>query len=396
MRREERGAVSLMVAALGLTLCIMAALVVDFGLAYSNKSQAQTAADASALAAGKFYAGKTGTCDTLANDAVLQSQALIDVAPIQQQNLAGSTRMPEDLATCEDGTLKIHYGVRYDSPVGLGSFIVGSDHMTVANQAVAALGRTEENVGSLRPWMICGTQIPAQPFENKVVELGFPGNGHKPPAAGCTTDQSGDWWITRCYNGGGSKGDTIQNILAGCESVTLAPLPTPIPTTPPMLGTALARDCNASTTTVPNPKGPWKPSTFCLERDSGGNRKVMADAWSTLLGKTIAMPVFCDVPQCQNPSSLPGKDGAGKVDPKALWPVWKIAAVTVCGFALHGERSSDTLPTGDCNNYNLDHLKPSAYGNGDTGFLLIFKGLLENGQTTLLPPKMDTTVRLVQ
>ena len=36
-----------------LMLCVLAAFVVDFGMAYVNKNQAQAAADAGALAAGK-------------------------------------------------------------------------------------------------------------------------------------------------------------------------------------------------------------------------------------------------------------------------------------------------------------------------------------------------------
>ena len=45
-------------------LCVMAAFVVDFGQAYVNKNQAQAAADAGALAAGKVYMDAPGTCET--------------------------------------------------------------------------------------------------------------------------------------------------------------------------------------------------------------------------------------------------------------------------------------------------------------------------------------------
>jgi Putative Flp pilus-assembly TadE/G-like len=415
--RDERGAVAIMVAALALALCILAAFVVDFGLAYSNKSQAQTAADASALAVGKIYAKANGTCTSLDADLALAKAALDEVNPpvqppptqppkgIQQSNLRGSTFTGtlENLAECKDGRLLIHYPVSYDSAVGIGSFIIGSDHMTVSNKATVALGATEETVGSLRPWMICGVQVPSEPFQNKVIEIGFPGNGHKPPANGtCAVNQSGDWWITKCFNGGGSFGDTLLNVTKGCDSVTLAPPPPPATTWPAApsttLGPALQKTCNPSMNGTT-----WVPSTYCLARDSGGNLGNLASGWATLLGKTVAMPVFCAPPNC-TPSSLPVESN-GKVKGDALWPVWKIAAVTICGYALHQYKSSDTLPTGDCNNFNLSQpvgdptyprAAPSHFENHDSGFLLIFRGLLESGDTITSFPRTEASVRLVE
>jgi hypothetical protein len=81
--------------------------------------------------------------------------------------------------------------------------------------------------------------------------------------------------------------------------------------------------------------------------------------------------------------------------------VWKIAAVTVCGFDMKGQHSPSTLPTGDCNNYNTDHLTPSVFDNSSNhnkgmGFLVIFKGLIENGGSQTFPVQTSTTVRLVQ
>lgn len=393
-QRDERGAITIIVAMSMVVLCVMAAFVVDFGQAYANKNQAQVAADAAALAAGKVYGGRTGTCTTLAADTALETEALAQADPIRTQDLPDSTHIPGDLATCDNDTLNIHYEVSYDSPLGLGQLVANSDHVTVDRHATVALGAAQSTVGSLRPWMICGAEVPAgPPFPNKVVSVYLPDGGHAPPVAGsCNVNHPGDWWKTLCYNGKGAHGTTVDNILSGCDQVSLAPLPSPTPTDPTVLGPDLLKDCNTSPTLDKN--GPWVESTYCLADDTGNDsNKAVADAWTTLLGKTVAMPVFCDSPKC-TPSSVPD-------DTKALWPVWKIAAVTICAFDLKGTHSSSTLPTGDCNNLNTDHLTPSVFDNSSNhnkgmGFLVIFRGLIENGGQSTFPVVTATTVRLVE
>ena len=60
------GAIAIMMAASVVMLCICGAIVVDFGMAYVNKRQAQTAADAGALAAAQVYKSQPGVpCTTL-------------------------------------------------------------------------------------------------------------------------------------------------------------------------------------------------------------------------------------------------------------------------------------------------------------------------------------------
>ena len=55
-RKDEQGAVAVMVAIVAVVLFVIAALVVDLGLARDTKRQSQNAADAAALAAGnKLY-----------------------------------------------------------------------------------------------------------------------------------------------------------------------------------------------------------------------------------------------------------------------------------------------------------------------------------------------------
>lgn len=375
-QRDEHGAVAIIVALMMVMLCVMAAFVVDFGQAYVNKNQAQAAADAGALAAGKVYMADTRSCALLANDLLLQARALAEANVIRELNLPGSTPVVADLATCEtDGTLKIHYGVAYKSPIGLGAIATGSDHVDVEGKAVAAFGHAQKAVGNLRPWMICGTQIPSGTFPSKVLEIGFPGNGHNPPASGCSVDKPGDWWRTGCFNGGGSHGDSIQNVLVGCESTTIVP-GQPVGATAAQISSYLLSQC---------PAGKKNEKVYCLGDDSGRDVKTMAPAWNTLLGQTIAMPVFCDVPQC-SPTTIT-KNGN--------WPVWKIAAATICGYALHGVRSSDVLPAGECQTLNTDGAKPSHFGPADIGFLVIFKGIIAAG-TPQTFEDTKATLRLVE
>lgn len=59
--RDERGAVAIMVAIVSVTLFVIAAMVVDLGLARDTKRQSQNASDASALAAGNVLYTIPGT-----------------------------------------------------------------------------------------------------------------------------------------------------------------------------------------------------------------------------------------------------------------------------------------------------------------------------------------------
>jgi Flp pilus assembly protein TadG len=389
-RRDERGAIVIMMAASVVMLCICGALVVDFGMAYVNKRQAQTAADAGALAAANVYKKAKASCTSSGVTGGSFTSALAEAEALRKANMPSSD--PGTLSVgCDAGVLQVKYDVQAKSPLGLGSIVTGTDHTTVSRSAAVKYGFAQQAVGNLRPWMICGAQVPAgPPFANEVVPLGFPTNGHK-PTAGCTPNKPGSWWKTLCVDGGGSHNDTEQAILVGCDKVSIAA------STPgnPNPSTELIKDCNPSYDGVHYPpnKNSYIETSYCLADDTGRDVKNLDDEWATLLGKTVAMPVFCDsapegAPQC-NPSTVAS-------DTKATWPVWKIAAVTICGFALKGKYSPDTLPTGDCNNMNTYGLKPTNFASGDIGFLVIFKGLLSSGDSGGFPTQVDSTLRLVK
>ena len=85
--RDERGAVALMVGAMTIMIFLVAALVVDLGLARDTKRQSQNGVDAAALAAGNALYPDGGTCTTTntvvskacLNDAVAEAKAYAQV-----------------------------------------------------------------------------------------------------------------------------------------------------------------------------------------------------------------------------------------------------------------------------------------------------------------------------
>lgn len=378
-QRNERGAVAIIVAISCAFLMVIGAMVIDLSQAYVNKRAAQTAADAGALAAATVFKETGGLCTTLVANSTLQTQARNAATAVVQKNLVGATPVfpsSPKVAVCDGNTLKVQMSVSYKSPVGLGQIAIGKGGtIDVSRSATAALGRAQSTVGSLRPWMICGAQIPTGTFPSNVTPIGLPGNGHFPSDPNCLNpNKPGDWWRTTCFNGGGSHGDTYNNIISGCEDVSIVPGQTATHT-PAQRSTYLRSKC-----------GP--ESTYCLADDTGRDVKTMDSAWDTLLGKTFAMPVFCSDKDCVPTSVTKGGN----------WPVWKIAAVTLCGYAMKGNRSGNTLPAGECRTKNAGSWTPmTAFGDkDDIGFLLIFQGIIDVNTPNLTIDTGAAGVRLVE
>ncbi|WP_299923927.1 pilus assembly protein TadG-related protein [uncultured Nocardioides sp.] len=376
---SEDGIVAVVVAVSCAFLLVLGAMVVDLGQAYVNKRDAQNAADAGALAAASVFKEEGGLCATLVGNSTLQTKAKTAAEAIVQKNLPGGTPVfphSPKIAVCDGDTLEVELGVSYDSPVGLGQVVPGQgDTINVDRSATAALSRAQAAVGSLRPWMVCGAQIPTGTFPSNVTPVGLPGNGHIPSDPDCVNpNKPGDWWRTTCFNGGGSHGETYNNIINGCEEVTIVPGQTATHT-PAERSTYLRSKC-----------GP--ESTYCLADDTGRDVKTMDKAWDTLLGKTFAMPIFCSDKDCSPTSVTKGGN----------WPVWKIAAVTLCGYAMKGKRSATALPAGDCTTRNAGSWTPmSAFGDkDDIGFLLVFQGIIDVNAPTTTIDTGTASVRLVE
>ena len=377
--REERGAVAIIVAVSSILIMVMGAMVVDLGQAYVKKREAQTAADAGALAAATVFKETGGLCTTLVANSTLQTKARTAATTIIEKNLPGATPVfpsGSQVAVCDGNTLKVQVSVSFNSPVGLGQIAIGTGGtIAVSRSATAALGRAQSTVGSLRPWMICGAQLPTGAFPSNVIPIALPGNGHVSDDPNCVNpNKPGDWWRTTCFNGGGSHGDTYANIINGCEDVSIVPGQT-ASHTPAQRSTYLRSKC-----------GP--ESTYCLADDTGRDVKTMNTAWNTLMGKTFAMPVFCSDRDCA-PTS---------VTKKGNWPVWKIAAVTLCGYAMKGNRSVTAMPAGECTTKNAANWTPlTAFPDkDDIGFLFIFQGIIDVNTPNITIDTGAAGVRLVE
>lgn len=143
--RGERGAVSLVVAFMMVVLCLCAAFVTDFGIAYMNKRQVQTAVDAAVLAAGKVYANQPGGCTALRDSTSLRAAADQAADDLRRANLPGTATASADAAfnvvlACTASGLTVDYAVSMDSPVGLGQLATHTDHVTVDRAAQVTIG----------------------------------------------------------------------------------------------------------------------------------------------------------------------------------------------------------------------------------------------------------------
>jgi len=144
-RRDQRGAVAIILALLMVVLCIMAAFVLDFGRAYVNKLQAQTAADAAVLAAGRVLVreARSGDCSSWTSDDGLMRNANDAADELRDENLPSPESGEDGDLTFEpcgsNGELKLDYRVSVDSPVGLGQLAVDTDHITLEALAQATV-----------------------------------------------------------------------------------------------------------------------------------------------------------------------------------------------------------------------------------------------------------------
>ncbi|GAA2747921.1 hypothetical protein GCM10009868_39320 [Terrabacter aerolatus] len=146
-RRDERGAVTLIVTFFIVAMCICAAMVTDFGMAYLNKQQAQGAADAAVMAAGKVFVGQSGTCASLMSDAGLMDSANSAADQLRLANLPGSPDV-NLVPSCATGVLTLDYHVTTTSPLGLGQMVTGTDHLNVDREAEASLQIVTTTVGA--------------------------------------------------------------------------------------------------------------------------------------------------------------------------------------------------------------------------------------------------------
>ena len=334
-QRHEGGAVAVLVAIMATSLFLVSAFVADLGVAYTSKRQLQTAADAGALAAAKRIAEEPGTCPQLKASFTAAAEAIAESIATANRPDQVKEGFAVDCLTSGpyDGALQVTYRASGTTPTFFGRGVVGDDIST--EREASAVVYVPGSDLKLRPYGLCGLDVPpVSSMPTGVIEVKGPGQAHS--GSGCPDAQAGgNWWFMSCP-GTGSSGmnphEVADAIRDGCANGAEVVTPQDA-TSPSSLSTSLTAHCKT--------QGDVGPS--CLDADTGNSSLSNSDpvsAWGDILGETIVVPVFCAAPTCA-PTTVDGS-GTGRV-----YPVFKLAAVVVCGYHMY-DKGSATSNTGDC------------------------------------------------
>lgn len=394
-RRDESGAVALLVGVLSVVLVGMAAFTADFGMAYVAKRQSQTAADSAALAAAATFADDPGDCATLADDAALETDAETAAESYLDLNSPDAT-MRDFAVECVDGDVQVTLSSDVDTPTFFGPVLGSGDTISSTRGAGAAVSVATTGLSGVRPYAVCSDVVPAPAdFDGTVVKITQPGQA----AAGSScpaSETGGNWWTIDCpEDGSNSQNELANNTRFGCDGL-IDIVPGQPEAQDPMnlvqkglLSAHLITYCAANDTA---------DDPYCLGANSGNiNDGPTMDAWRALTTnqEEILLPVFCGDARC-----IPGTITSN--GNTAVFPVHRMVAVTVCGFrwGSNGTRRGQST-TGDCannpNNYRVTDGGPS---NPDNYILVIFRQLLTSSPTTpsdcpVGDPNCDTGLRKV-
>ncbi len=368
-RRDESGAIAVVVAIMAVALMGMSAFVVDLGAAYSNKRQLQTAADAAALgAAGVFAQQQFRQC------ADMRSNGLSDAgAEAQAKITANRTSLSPGVLTqfdavCESGDLVVRTTVTASSPNIFGRVLGAGNNYEVLRSAAAAV---EAGVTGprLRPLALCAADLPPSAVPGTVFRLYAPGNGMAPAGSCPIPPNAGNWWTLDCPN----EGDDDGNGTSGMENQIRNGCSTPI-TVVAGQGTLTGVGLNvhlASKCPGPSTSEPFQ----CLSGDPGqpdaGN---VEDAWMDLInaGTTVPIPVFCTpAPGLCATSSI---EGTGT---NAIFPVHKLISVQICGYHFGKQpfRQYVGNSTPGCAGYATDMSNLMADTTDDVYLLMVAQNL---------------------
>jgi hypothetical protein len=375
---DERGAIAVIVALLAIVLLVSAAIVIDFGQAYVTKRKAQNAADAAVLAAAKVYSAEKGTCDSLlpAKRPDLLAAANKAAKTLRTQNAPGSKDDAVVVPSCNaDGELIIHYEVSDTSPIGLGQLATDDTDINVTREAEATFDRPVRGESGMRPWAICSASADTSKTVRQVLA------GNKDAAGACGgLGISGTWDRFACpgfKKGDGSDKDdkptsTLYWIRNGCPNPA-SPIPTSA-TNPSLLFSDLVNFCSSS---VKNDTS----TEFCLTRDTGSAKNdKMADAWQSVIdaGLSFEVPMYC------SGLTSGGSCSSDAITSAPVIPIYQIAVVRICGFALKNDKgkgrySTNWPTTGPCATANPSSYTPTSpvVPAGGDAFYLVFDTIIK-------------------
>lgn len=356
-RPGERGAIAVVVAVLTPVIFGIGAYTVDFGVAYVNTRQLQQASDASALAAARHYASLPGTCAQMMTAASSSGEDVVaqnDADALRLDNRPGSTRSGYSVA-CSGGQLNVTYSSRRSTPSFLGGLFGRSSAYDVSRSATASVSVSPSGHG--RPYALCSNGLPSvsPPTPAAVTKLSLPDPSNPAAVANCTTP-GGNWWTVRCP-GVTSSGMLGTETANGCD-IPISVVPNqPAAATPASLSAFLSGACPSITTAN---------RSMCLGTDTGNIRGTpIIDQWSTFVDNqtTIVVPVFCGQPDCTPPGLNTSGGGGG-----TIYPVYKLAAIRICGYHWGNSGVKDNL-TGPCANNPGGY--SAAAGTSTDNFLLV-------------------------
>jgi hypothetical protein len=156
-RQSESGAVAIVVAGMAVLIFVLAAFVVDYGVAFTTKRHLQSGADAAALAGARTVQDKAGLKDTCAviEAGTVGTDAENDaLANLTANKATGGASGSQSVAvTCEDDrpVVEVQNG-RTKSTSFAGIF--GVEQIPVGARARAVVGPAGSAIG-LRPFGIC-------------------------------------------------------------------------------------------------------------------------------------------------------------------------------------------------------------------------------------------------
>lgn len=334
--RDEQGAAVVLVAVfMFFVLFAAAALVVDAGQAFANKRQLQNATDSAVLAAVQVYEDEPGTCTELAGNGALRILAEAAAEEVAEKSRAGHENLGEFDVRCATGAyaggLEVNYAAGRETP---SYFDPGGpiDAEADSNAVMFVPGIAER----FRPYGLCSADVPAaDSMPTPIVEIKQPGQASG--GSGCTSAEvGGNWWFMNCpgYPAGGLNPGELAVVLEnGCDTTASVVSPQD-PSSPALLSASLTKNCNDKTDASPS----------CLSAETGNadlKNKTPVGAWSTLLGKSIVVPVFCAKNEC-DPSTVDGPGGTN------VYPVYKFTAVTICAFHFYAKAAEVSTDSTAC------------------------------------------------
>ncbi len=317
--RDDQGAVAVIVAILLTVLLVLSAFAVDFGMAYSNKRQLQTAADSSAIAAASVYANESGAC----TPAFLSTHAAAADTAGQAAMNDNYTYAPVDAYTftpsCDSGFATVNWAIEATSDAGLGG-VIGVGDIGINREATAQVRIPSMIASGVRPYMLCSNDVPSGSLPSPIVKVAFPATVPGPTGSCPSAATPGNWWSINCPESN-NNGELAKKTLKGCDDPVGIVDGQPAVGPPP--NTALRNH-------LINVGCAGDPDFDCLNADTGQiNNNNLWDAWASLVNneEEVFLPVFCGDTRC-NPAAVEIDASGNNVD----YPVHRMVAVTICGY----------------------------------------------------------------